>query len=94
AVDDTIHFLHNFRRYHERTGDAQKSVHMTLMTTGRAMLVTSLALMAGFIVFAGATMVNISNFGIITAFTIATAFLADVMLSPALVILATRARAR
>ena len=44
AVDDTIHFMHNFRRYHDETGDVKGSVHRTLHTTGRAMLVTSVVL--------------------------------------------------
>jgi predicted RND superfamily exporter protein len=89
AVDDTIHFMHNFRRYHRRSADLEWSVTETLLTTGRALLVTSIALAGGFLVFVGASMVPVVQFGIVTGTTIVVAFLADVMLSPALVTLAT-----
>ena len=49
AVDDTIHFLHNFRRYYEHSGDPELAVHQTLQSTGRAMLVTSVVLSIGFL---------------------------------------------
>ncbi len=90
AVDDTIHFMHNFRRYYDDTGDSAFAVYETLATTGRAMLVTSIVLAFGFLVFAGATMVNVRNFGCITGFTVMVAFLADATLCPALVTLAVR----
>ncbi|MEN8195962.1 MAG: efflux RND transporter permease subunit, partial [Pseudomonadota bacterium] len=41
AVDDTVHFMHNFRRYFAQTGDVRAAVRRTLHTAGRAMLVTS-----------------------------------------------------
>jgi predicted RND superfamily exporter protein len=44
VVDDTIHFMHNFRRYFEQSGDVVEAVHQTMLTTGRAMLVTSVVL--------------------------------------------------
>ena len=44
AVDDTIHFMHNFRRYYELTGDPAVAIAETLHTTGRAMLVTTVVL--------------------------------------------------
>ena len=50
AVDDTIHFMHNFRRYHLDTGDVKLAVHQTLQSTGRAMLFTTLVLSTGFFI--------------------------------------------
>lgn len=94
AVDDTIHFMHNFQRYFQECGNAREAVHKTLLTTGRALLITSVVLSAGFFVFAGATIINIINFGIITGVAVIVAFLADVMLSPALVVIATRKQER
>jgi len=87
AVDDTIHFMHGFRREHARTGDPQLAVRTTLATTGRAMLVTSIVLIAGFLVFTAASMHNIVGFGIVTAVAVGSAFLCDVLLAPALVTL-------
>ncbi|MEE8483177.1 MAG: MMPL family transporter [Nitrospinota bacterium] len=84
AVDDTVHFMHNFRRYHHHTGDVREATRRTLLTAGRAMLTTTIVLSLGFFVFMFASMNNIFNFGLITGFTIITALLADFFLAPAL----------
>jgi predicted RND superfamily exporter protein len=90
AVDDTIHFMHNFRRYYARSGDLRGSVRETLMTTGQALFFTSLVLSTGFFVFTFATMGNLFHFGLLTGMTVILAFLADIMLAPALMGLAYR----
>ena len=90
AVDDTIHFMHGFERSYRESGDAEKAVRETLLSTGRALFVTSVVLTFGFFIFTLATMTNVVNFGIIAGSMIVTAFLADVVLSPALVTLLTR----
>ena len=90
AVDDTIHFMHNFRRYYEQSGDPRQAVFETLHTTGRAMLVTTIVLSLGFFIFVFATMNNLFFFGLLTAFTIAMALVADYLLAPALMVLANR----
>ncbi len=87
AVDDTIHFMHNFRRYYEQTGDPQRAVYETLHTTGRAMLVTTIVLSIGFFIFVFAGMNNLFNFGLLTALTILMALAADYLVAPALMVL-------
>jgi len=87
AVDDTIHFFHNFRRYYHETGDVRDAVRHTLLTTGRAMLVTTVVLATGFFVFMFASMSNIFNFGILTGMAIILALLADFLLAPAMMTL-------
>jgi predicted RND superfamily exporter protein len=84
AVDDTIHFMHNYRRFHLQTGDVYKSVHQTLLSSGRAMLITSIVLATGFFLYMFSTMSNLFNFGLLTGFTIIMALLADFLLAPAL----------
>jgi predicted RND superfamily exporter protein len=90
AVDDTIHFMHRFNRYYEQSGDPAQAVRETLETTGTAMLFTSVVLAAGFLVFLLAYMQNIVGFGLLCAFATAVAFLADITLAPALMVLVTR----
>jgi predicted RND superfamily exporter protein len=90
AVDDTIHFMHNFRRYYEHSSDPQKAVHQTLQTTGRAMLVTTVVLAAGFFIFVFATMKNLFNFGLLTALTVIMALAADYFVAPALMVVVHR----
>ena len=85
AVDDTIHFMHNFRRELEETGDATTAVANTLRGTGQALLFTSFVLATGFLVYTQAYLDMLFNFGLLTAAAIGVAFLADVTLAPALV---------
>ncbi|MCP4753161.1 MAG: MMPL family transporter, partial [Proteobacteria bacterium] len=92
AVDDTIHFFHNFRKYYEETGSTRKAVQETLTTAGRAMLVTTLVLTTGFWLFMFASMDNIFFFGLLTGLTIMFAFLADVLLAPALLTIITKSK--
>ena len=84
AVDDTVHFMHNFRRYELIHNDVDKAVRLTLLTTGRAMVVTTIVLSFGFFVFMFASMSNIFNFGLLTGIAIIIAVLADFFLVPAL----------
>ena len=85
AVDDTIHFMHNFRRLYSENGDVEESVALTLRGTGQALLFTSCVLSTGFLVYTQAHMVHLYDFGLMTAASILVAFLADVTLAPALV---------
>ncbi len=87
AVDDTVHFFHNFRRYSINTGNVKFSVQETLLTTGRALLFTSVVLAAGFFVFVASDMKNLVNFGVISGLAIITALLADIILAPALMMI-------
>jgi len=90
AVDDTIHFMHNFRRYHQQCGDPHEAVRRTLTTTGRAMLTTSIVLSIGFFVYMFAYMNNMFNFGLLVGLAIVIALLADFFLAPALMVLMVR----
>lgn len=87
AVDDTIHFMHNFQRYYARSQDTRTAVRETLRTTGKAMMITSVVLSGAFFVNLFGTMINLQNFGLLTGTCIIVAFLADVLLAPALMTL-------
>jgi predicted RND superfamily exporter protein len=90
AVDNTIHFMHNFRRYYEHTGEARQAVRETLTTTGHALLVAATSLSLAFFIYAFAELRNLVHFGFLTGFTIMAAFLSGITVSPALMALATR----
>jgi predicted RND superfamily exporter protein len=90
AVDDPIHFMHGFRRRYSATGDVDESLRATLTTTGQALLFTSIVLPAGFVIFSLSQLSNLQNFGKMTAFSIRMAFLADILLAPALMKLTAR----
>jgi predicted RND superfamily exporter protein len=84
AVDDTIHFLHHFREHHGRSGDVEAAIGHALSHSGRAMVVTSIILCAGFSVYLAATMINMQRFGSLIAITVLMALFLDLILAPAL----------
>jgi len=88
AVDDTIHFIYNFRKYYQESGDVHLAVAHTLHTAGRAMLTTSIVLSIGFFLFMLASMNNVFYFGMLVGIAIVVALLADFILAPALMALA------
>ena len=87
AVDDTVHFMHNFRRNQQVHQDVQVAVEKTLTSTGRAMLLTTIVLSAGFFIFIFSSMNNLISFGLITGLTIIIALLGDILLAPAMMAL-------
>ena len=92
VVDDTIHFFYNFRKYYDQTKDARQAIKMSLLGTGRALLVTSLILSSGCFVLMTATLKCIVSFGFLTGLTILMALMADFLLAPALLMLERKKR--
>jgi predicted RND superfamily exporter protein len=90
AVDDTIHFVYNFKKYYQESGDVHQAVAHTLHTAGRAMLTTSIVLSVGFFLFMLASMHNVFNFGMLVGLAIVIALLADFFLAPSLMALALK----
>lgn len=90
AVDDTIHFMHNFRRYYLNTGDANLAVEKTFFTTGKALVITTIVLSLGFFAYMFGNMESVQNFGFLTGSVIILALVADLLLAPALMILISK----
>ncbi|MCI5141806.1 MAG: hypothetical protein D3909_08800 [Candidatus Electrothrix sp. ATG1] len=90
VVDDTIHFLHHFRRAFVETGNVETAVRDTLLSAGRAMFITSMVLSGGFFIFMVGSMVSSVRFGIICGFAVLFALVADFFLVPALLSIAYR----
>ncbi|MBW2479197.1 MAG: MMPL family transporter, partial [Deltaproteobacteria bacterium] len=84
AVDDTIHFFHNFRKYYLRSGDINFAVSETLRSAGRALLATTLILVASFWMRLISDLKVVADFGLVMGIALLVAFLADVVLAPAL----------
>ncbi|MBU2631101.1 MAG: MMPL family transporter, partial [Proteobacteria bacterium] len=56
VVDDTLHFMYNFRKYYETTKDASFAIKKTMLGAGRALLLTSLILSTGFFILMTASL--------------------------------------
>ena len=82
-----LHFMHNFRRYQYIHQDIHLAVEKTLTSTGRAMLLTTIVLSAGFFIFTLSSMNNLISFGLITGLAIIIALLGDILLAPAMMAL-------
>ena len=87
VVDDTMHFLHHFRRAYDQSHNVAEAVKLTLYTTGRAMVTTSLVLCGGFFIYTTAYLSANVNFGILSGCAVIFALVADFLLVPALLTL-------
>jgi len=84
AVDDTIHYLLCYRRQRARSSGYREAVLRSSAIVGRPMILTSVALILGFLGAAPATFKSISHMGILNAFAIAAALAADLVVTPLL----------
>ncbi len=80
AVDDTIHFLYRFRKEHKT--DYTNSIRETITNVGRAIIFTSVVAFCGFMVLGLSNFKPIQYFGLLTAITMVTALLADLLVLP------------
>lgn len=87
SVDDTVHFFHNFAKYHHQGYDVKESVEQTMIGTGRALVATSIVLSLGFYVYMFASLNNLINFGILAGGAITIALFSNIILGPALLTL-------
>ena len=84
AVDDTIHFLHQFQAHFSVYGRVEAAITHAFRHTGRALVSTSVTLAGGFLVFLLSEMQNIRTFGVLLGLSIVLALLIDLLLCPAL----------
>jgi len=85
VVDDTVHFLSKYLRARRERGlDAPDAVRYAFHTVGLALLVTTLVLIAGFMVLTQSAFKLNSDMGLLTAITIGLALLADFLFLPPL----------
>ena len=85
VVDDTVHFLSKYRRArHEYGRSSDDAVRYAFDTSGRALLTTTVVLVAGFLIFVFSPFVPTAQVGVLTALIIAVALIADLTLLPAL----------
>lgn len=87
VVDDTIHFLSKYlRARRERAMSAEDAIRYAFNTVGVALTVTTVVLVAGFLVIAQSNFQANSQMGLLTAITIAIALIVDFLFLPALLL--------
>jgi predicted RND superfamily exporter protein len=86
AVDDTIHFISRYHHEFDVSRSYSQALAAAMADVGHAVFVTSLVLVLGFLVNVFSVLDASAKSGILLATTIATALLADLLLTPALVL--------
>ncbi len=85
VVDDTVHFLSKYlRARREKNLSSEQAVSFAFISVGRALVITSVVLVVGFLVLATSSFELNSGMGLLTAIVITIALLADFLLLPSL----------
>jgi predicted RND superfamily exporter protein len=84
AVDDTIHYMHRFGTEVRKDWDYRAAVQRSHASIGRAMYYTTITITIGFSILAFSSFVPTIYFGLLTAFAMLTALLADLTVLPIL----------
>ncbi len=85
VVDDTVHFISKYIRARKEKGlDSQEAVKYAFNNVGVALWVTSLVLVAGFMILAQSSFELNSGMGLMTSIIIAIALILDFLLLPPL----------
>ena len=84
VVDDTIHYLHQFKVHYDKHRDVEQAIQYSYDHTGRAMIITSIMLMCGFLCNEVATLLCYKITGILLAMIILLALFIDLCLCPAI----------
>jgi len=91
VVDDTVHFMSKYvRARREKNLDSSEAVKYAFSTVGIAMAVTSVILIAGFLILTQSSFKLNSGMGLLTSITIAFALLADFLMLPSLLLIIER----
>jgi len=87
VVDDTVHFMSKYLRARREKGfNAEQAVHYAFNSVGIALLVTSIVLVAGFMILAQSHFELNAGMGLLTSVVIILALAIDFMLLPPLLI--------
>ena len=94
GVDDTIHFLSRYRIESQRCATDGEAITRTFDFAGRAIVMTTIILVLGFLPMASSTYYSTRIMGTLLPMTLVVALLADLLLVPALVKLGPMATPR
>lgn len=87
VVDDTVHFLSKYRRARKEEGlSPEKAVRYAFSRVGVPLLITTLVLMAGFLILTLSSFYPNSTMGLMTAIILGCALIADFLLLPLLLV--------
>lgn len=92
GIDYSIHIITGFNFYLKETGDAEKAIEKTILSSGKAITINVLSVAAGFLVLIFSQIVPLQNFGILVAISMFGSGIGAITLLPIILILANRKR--
>ncbi|MBT4138922.1 MAG: MMPL family transporter, partial [Candidatus Latescibacteria bacterium] len=93
VVDDTVHFLSKYLRARREHGyDSEDAVRYAFASVGKAIVVTTVVLIAGFVILAQSTFGFNGDMAKMTAITVAFALVVDFLFLPPLLMKIERKR--
>ncbi len=91
VVDDTVHFLSKYRRCRKELGyDPEQAVIYSFQTVGKAILMTTIILAAGFLILVFSPFIPTMQVGILVSIIIVAALLCDYLTLPPILVIADR----
>ncbi|WP_455365740.1 efflux RND transporter permease subunit [Kaarinaea lacus] len=95
VVDDTVHFITKYLRFRSNKQlSPENAIQQTFFLVGPAMAVTTLALVAGFLVLTFSDYKMSADMGLLSALTVSIALVMDFLLLPALLLKLSNKTAR
>ncbi|WP_420581139.1 efflux RND transporter permease subunit [Reichenbachiella sp.] len=86
VVDDTIHFLSQFKYEYRNGKNKEAATKAAILKTGRPILMTTIILSSGFLVFCFSSFSAVYYMGLFVCISFLTALLADLYLLPVLIL--------
>ncbi|WP_220465509.1 RND family transporter [Colwellia sp. BRX10-3] len=86
AVDDTVHYIHRYKKEFELKRDYLKAIHLTHSSIGYAILYTSMTIVIGFSLLMFSNFVPTIYFSLLTVLAMIIALFADLLLLPVLLV--------
>lgn len=84
GVDNTIHYMHRYKREFPRFGNYRDTMHFCHTSIGRAMYFTSMTIVAGFSILALSNFIPTIVFGLLTSLAMLVALVGSLTLLPQL----------
>lgn len=94
SVDDSIHFIFMYNMQKQGGKNIHQAIEITLKTSGKAIITTSLLLIAGYLIMLFASVKSVIFFGLLIGISMLSALICDLILLPSILLLAGNYRQR
>jgi len=86
GIDYSIHFINRFKMEFDEHGSIEKVLESTLLTTGKAIMINAISIIAGFLILVFGELIPVQRFGWLISTTMVISVLGAITVLPSLVI--------